>query len=105
MTYTGPDRRTSKWWPRFQATGPYIAICIVVVVGFFVQGRNSDRIEDEAIERDRAICADGNHRAEGVVAFVERLVSELDLPFIDGQALVQLAVESFPQQECPPPPD
>lgn len=97
--YTGPERRSS-WWYRWQLAGPYVAIAVVIIIGFFVQGQNSDRIEREAIERDVAICEDGNRRSAGVVGFVERLVDELPLPDQVGSVLVALAGESFQQQDC-----
>lgn len=82
--------------------GPYLAICAVVVLGFFVQGTNTTRIEREARERDRAICEDSNERAESVRLFVRLLVMPDDGsdPGQRGRDVIALADEVFEAKDC-----
>lgn len=90
---------------RLGAVGPYLAVCGVVVAGFFVQGRNTDRIEQEGIARDRAICEDGNERAASVRVFVRLLVTPEDGEEMRPEAreIIALADEVFAAKDCEQP--
>lgn len=100
--WDGNERRRPH--ARLSAVGPYLAICVVVIVGFFVLGRYSARIEAEGIARDRAICEDGNERAAAVRLFV-RLLVEPDgaVPTTHGQEIIDLADDVFAAKECETP--
>lgn len=97
MTWDGTNRRRG----RIGAVGPYIAVCVVVIVGFFVLGKALDRIDDEGIARDRAICEDGNERAAAVRLFVRLLVApEGAVVTPERQEIVDLADEIFAAKDC-----
>lgn len=98
MTWDGIDRRRR----RLGILGPYLAVCAVVILGFFVQGQNTARIEREARERDRAICEDSNERAESVRLFVRLLVAPDDgsAPGERARDVITLADDVFEAKDC-----
>lgn len=104
MTWPAIDRRVlgDRRRRRLALVGPYLAVCAVVVVGFFVQGTNTARIEREGIERARAICEDSNERAAAVRLFVRLLVEPDDgaAPTGRGQEIVGLADDVFAAKDC-----
>lgn len=76
----------------------------MIIWGAYAFGQNSDRIERESIERDRAICQDGNRRAAAVIAYSDRLLDYFGVVGDDREVLQRLATESLPQEVCPPAP-
>lgn len=110
MTWDGKERRgwRSRWRPArppLAAVGPYLAICAVVVAGFFIQGKNSDRIEREAKQRDHAICQDGNERSTSIVEYMAELgVVVPGIPPAIARQLAESAAKKFAPKACPPAP-
>lgn len=111
-TWDGKERRHSARFARWRsarpplaAVMPYVAICGVVIFGFFVQGSNSSRIEREAKQRDHAICEDGNERAASMRAYTSALGVEVPgIPPDIAERLAALAAREFAPKECPPAP-
>lgn len=102
MTWDGINRRRRA----IGVVGPYLAVCAVVILGFFVQGNNTARIEREARERDRAICEDSNERAQSVRLFVRLLVQPegaAEPQSAQGREIVRLADEVFAAKDCEQP--
>lgn len=86
------------------ALGPYLAMAVMVVVGFFLQGANTARVEREAKQRDHAICMDGNERAGALRAFIDRLGDEFPISADAAERLATIASEEFAPKSCPPAP-
>lgn len=105
IEWSGEERRRVRWRPPLSAVGPYLAICLVVVVGFFVQGENTARVEREAKNRDQAICMDGNERAAALRRFTVRLGEEIPaIPADVAKSLAETAADEFAAKDCPPEP-
>lgn len=106
MTWDGKERRRGLTRQNIGVAGPYIAICAVVILGFFVQGSNTARIEREAQNRDRAICEDSNERSASVRVFVRLLVAPegANEPATEeGREIIALADEVFAPKNCDKP--
>lgn len=101
--WDGLERR--RWVPRLNVLGPYIAMVLMVIVGFFVQGENSSRIEREAKQRDHAICEDGNERGKALREYTAELGQEVPgIPKAVAEQLAAIAAKKFAPKECPPAP-
>lgn len=78
-------------------------MCALVIVGFYAQAQDRDRIEREALARDRRICETDNERAASIRLFITLLVEDDGISPGERDAL-ELADRVFADKECPPEP-